>query len=104
MTLQEALATGRGLRRAGRTTWTRVGACGTVTDCAGPGEFFDQEFLLQSIRLDREDLMATDWEAEDPKATVTYSQFRYIWGKACSRYGQNEGLREFLMNSLGLRK
>lgn len=87
MTLQEALATGKNIRRIS------VG-----------GEFLSYEDYVESLGIEREDVLATDWEVGNETEEFTETDIAAAWNAArgsslaIKSAGQSDFYRRFVAN------
>lgn len=99
MTLTEALKTGRPIRRRTRAFWHRYSDfMGDMTDyiCDPTADqWMDPNYFIDTIRPDREDLLADDWEVKDIPVEVTRAQFWEAYkAELQAFYAQRHALNE----------
>jgi hypothetical protein len=75
--LIDAIKSGRPIRRRGRSSWpARDTGFGTGYHICDPArdQWLDPEYYLETMGC-KEDILADDWEIQEPSVTITRSQF-----------------------------
>jgi len=78
MTFIEAIRTGRPLRRKTRGMRCHpafLGCHGIQASCWNPSNWYDPGYLLFTAELDKEDVLAEDWEVEEKPVSITATQY-----------------------------
>lgn len=81
MNLHEALKTGKNIRRTGRSTWSAPHGNSYITDPL-QGHWMAPDFYLDRVGVDKEDLLAEDWEVQEKEVKITRTLFLTALHKA----------------------
>lgn len=86
MTIIEAIKSGKPLRRRNKTfSYVSGSGMGEYRTYIAPGTPMSPEYLLEVIKLSKEDVLADDWEVEEKKVEITRDKLMNAWMRAlCS--------------------
>jgi hypothetical protein len=75
VTIVEAIKSGKPLRRRNKTfSYVSGSGMGGYRTYITPGTPMAPEYLLEVIKLTKEDILADDWEVEEKKVEITKAQ------------------------------